>query len=113
MADENAANHRQRYYKLPDSWSASPAAWFGIVEAQFLIRGTETQRDKFALVTTVLPKASARRVAHILAAPGETCYDELKTALLAAHQLVHPGEERTRLFPCSSSAACHPLSASS
>ena len=128
MADENAANHRQRYYKLPDFWSASPAAWFGIVEAQFLIRGTEAQRDKFALVTAVLPETSARRVAHILAAPGEECYDDLKTALLAAHQLtsyqkaerlfsaealgerrpsellsemlelVHPGEERTRLF---------------
>ena len=128
MADENAANHRQRYYKLPDFWSASPAAWFGIVEAQFLIRGTEAQRDKFALVTAVLPETSARRVAHILAAPGEECYNDLKTALLAAHQLtsyqkaerlfsaealgerrpsellsemlelVHPGEERTRLF---------------
>ena len=127
MADENAANHRQRYYKLPDFWSASPVAWFGIVEAQFLIRGTEAQRDKFALVTAVLPETSARRVAHILAAPGEECYDDLKTALLAAHQLtsyqkaeclfsaealgerqpsellsemlelVHPGEERTRL----------------
>ena len=128
MADENAASHRQRYYKLPDFWSASPAAWFGIVEAQFLIRGTEAQRDKFALVTAVLPETSARRVAHILAAPGEECYDDLKTALLAAHQLtsyqkaerlfsaealgerrpsellsemlelVHPGEERTCLF---------------
>ena len=123
-----SANHRQRYYKLPDFWSASPAAWFGIVEAQFLIRGTEAQRDKFALVTAVLPETSARRVAHILAAPGEECYNDLKTALLAAHQLTsyqkaerlfsaealgehrpsellsemleleHPGEERTRLF---------------
>ena len=130
MADEDAAiaNHPPRFYKLPDFWSASPAAWFGVIEAQFQLRGTNAQRDKFALVTAVLPEASARRVAHILAAPTDTCYDELKTALLAAHQLtsfqkaerlfsaeplgerrpselltemlelVHPGEERTRLF---------------
>ena len=121
-----AAN--QRFYKLPDFWSASPAAWFGVVEAQFLLRGTEAQRDRFALVSAVLPEASARRVAHILAAPGDTCYTDLKAALLAAHQLtsfqkaehlfsaeplgercpsellsemlelVHPGEERTHLF---------------
>ena len=130
MADEDAviANHPPRFYKLPDFWSASPAAWFGVIEAQFQLRGTTAQRDKFALVTAVLPEASARHVAHILAAPTDTCYDELKTALLAAHQLtsfqkaerlfsaeqlgewppselltemlelVHPGEERTRLF---------------
>ena len=130
MADQDAAiaNHPLRFYKLPDFWSATPAVWFGAVEAQFRLRGTDTQRDKFALVTAVLPEASARRVAHILAAPGDTCYDELKTALLATHQLtsfqkaerlfsaeplgerrpselltemlelVHPGEGRTRLF---------------
>ena len=97
----------------------------------------------FALVTTVLPETSARLVAHILAAPGEECYDDLKTALLAAHQLtsyqkaerlfsaealgerrpsellsemlelVHPGEERTRLFSMLSSAVCPLRSASS
>ena len=129
MADQEAAPAaNQRFYKLPDFWSASPAAWFGVVEAQFLLRGTEAQRDRFALVSAVLPEASARRVAHILAAPGDTCYTDLKAALLAAHQLtsfqkaerlfsaeplgerrpsellsemlelVHPGKERTRLF---------------
>ena len=129
MADQEAAPAaNQRFYKLPDFWSASPAAWFGVVEAQFLLRGPEAQRDRFALVSAVLPEASARRVAHILAAPGDTCYTDLKAALLAAHQLtsvqkaerlfsaealgecrpsellsemlelVHPGEERTRLF---------------
>ena len=130
MADQDAAiaNHPTRLYKFPDFWSASPAAWFGVIEAQFQLRGTDAHCDKFALVTAVLPVASARRVAHILAAPTDTCYDELKTALLATHQLtsfqkaeqlfsaeplgkqrpselltemlelVHPGEERTRLF---------------
>ena len=129
MADQEAAPAaNQRFYKLPNFWSASPAALFGVVEAQFLLRRTEAQRDRFALGTAVLPEASARRVAHILAAPGDTCYTDLKAALLAAHQLtsfqkaerlfsadplgecrpsellsemlelVHPGKERTRLF---------------
>ena len=129
MADQEAAPAtNQRFYKLSDFWSASPAAWFGVVDAQFLLHGTEAQRDRLALVTAVLPVSSARRVAHILAAPGDTCYTDLKAALLAAYQLtffqkaellfyaeplgehrplellsemlelVHPGEERTRLF---------------
>ena len=59
MADQEAAlAANQRFYKLPDFWSASPAAWFGVVEAQFLLRGTEAQRDRFALVSAVLPEAS-------------------------------------------------------
>ena len=128
MADENRPTTARDTTSYLIFGVPPRAAWFGIVEAQFLIRGTEAQRDKFALVTAVLPETSARRVAHILAAPGEECYDDLKTALLAAHQLtsyqkaerlfsaealgerrpsellsemlelVHPGEERTRLF---------------
>ena len=117
-----------RFFKLPDLWTASPAAWFGVAEAQFLLRGTLSQQDRFALVVTILPEASARRVAHILAAPGDNSYNDLKAALLVAHQLtsyqkakklfsseplgdrrpsellsemlelVYPGEERSRLF---------------
>ena len=47
MADEDAAiaNHPPRFYKLPDFWSASPAAWFGVIEAQFQLRGTTAQRE--------------------------------------------------------------------
>ena len=83
MADQEAAPAaNQCFYKLPDFWSTSPAAWFGVVKAQFLPRGTEAQRDRFALVTAVLPESSARRVA-----PGDTCYTDLKAALLAVHQL--------------------------
>ena len=123
-----AAQPPTRFFKLPDFWTASPAAWFGVAEAQFLLRGTTQQRERFALVAAILPEASARRVAHILAAPGDNCYTDLRAALLVAHQLtafqkaeklfsseplgdrrpsellsemlelVHPGEERTRLF---------------
>lgn len=117
-----------RFFKLPDFWTASPAAWFGVAEAQFLLRNITAQRDKFSLVVAVLPEASARRVAHLLAAPGDDCFNDLRTALLAAHQLtsfqkaekllsseplgdrrpsellaemlelVTPGDERTNLF---------------
>ena len=38
-----------RFFKLPDFWTASPAAWLGVAEAQFLLRGTTSQRDRFAL----------------------------------------------------------------
>ena len=117
-----------RFFKLPDFWTGSPAAWFGVAEAQFALRGIVTQRDRFSLVAAVLPESSARRVTHLLAAPGDNCYTDLRVALLAAHQLtafqkaekllsseplgdrrpsellaemlelVQPGDERTNLF---------------
>ena len=43
-----------RFFKLPDFWTASPAAWFGVAEAQFLLRSTTQQRERFALVAAVL-----------------------------------------------------------
>ena len=82
-----AAQPPTRIFKLPDFWTASPAAWFGVAEAQFLLRGTTQQPERFALVGTVLPEASARRVAHILTGPGDNCYTDLRAALLVAHQL--------------------------
>lgn len=85
-AADNAASS-SRFFKLPDFWTGSAAAWFGVAEAQFNIRGVTSQRDKFALVSAVLPEASGRRVTHLLAAPGDNCYDDLRAALLAAHQL--------------------------
>ena len=119
---------RQRFFKLPDFWPSSPHAWFGIVEAQFRIREVDSQEDRFTLVASVLPEASARRVAHLLATPTADCYDQLKASLLSSHQLteiqkaellfnmddlgskrpmdllnemvelVKPGEEKTQLF---------------
>ena len=78
-----------------------------MVEMQFLICGTKAQHDKFALITTVLPEASATWVAHILAAPGEMCYNDLKTALLAAHQLTSYQKEE-RLFSTEALGECRP-----
>ena len=117
-----------KFFKLPDFWASSPAAWFGIVESHFRMRGVTSQLDRFSLVTAVLPEASARRVRHLLTTPGDDCYDVLRAALLTANQLtsyqkaellfsaeplgdrrpsellselmelVRPGEERSHLF---------------
>ena len=76
-----------RFFKLPGFWTASPAAWFGVAEAQFLLRNIANQPERLTLVTAVLPEASARCVAHLLANPGDNCYNDLKAALLAAYQL--------------------------
>ena len=46
------------FFKLPDFWTASPAARFGVVEAKFLLRGTTSQQDCFALVAAALPGSS-------------------------------------------------------
>ena len=86
-ADAGGAGHRQKYFKLPDFWPSSPHAWFGIVEAQFRIRGVNSEADRFTLVASVLPEASARRVAHLLTTPPEDSYTQLKASLLSSHQL--------------------------
>ena len=126
--DPAAAPTGSRSFKLPDFWTASPAAWFGIAETQFLLRNINSQQERFALVAAVLPEASTRRMAHLFTNPGDTSYTDMKAALLSAHQLtsfqkaerlfsseplgdrrpsellsellewVHPGDERSRLF---------------
>ena len=123
----NDASSR-RFFKLPDFWVSSPVAWFGVVESQFTMRGITSQADRFGLVTAVLPESSARKVSHLLADPSDTCYDDLRRALLSTHELtemqkmdnlfnmdplgghrpmdlltemlelVKPGEEKTQLF---------------
>jgi len=123
-----AAQGRGKFFKLPDFWPSSPAAWFGVVERQFLLRGVESGEDKFSLVVSSLPEASARRVTHLLSDPPADPYAALKAALLSTHQLtdiqkaerlfnmdnlgsrrpmdllaemmelVKPGEEKTQLF---------------
>jgi len=125
VADAPSSTH---FFKLPDFWPASPHAWFGVVEAQFATRNITRERDRFGLVTAVLPESSARKITHLLAAPPADCYTAIKAALLSALQLteiqrmellfnmdsignkrpmdllsemmelVKPGEERTQLF---------------
>jgi len=117
-----------KFFKLPEFWPSSPAAWFGVVERQFLLRSVESEDDKFSLVVSALSESSARRVTHLLSSPPATPYTALKAALLSTHQLtdiqkaeklfnmdnlgskrpmdllaemmelVKPGEEKTQLF---------------
>lgn len=133
MAEEQPAAGRDaaarsKYFKLPDFWPESTAAWFGVVERQFLLKGVEQEDDKFSLVVSALPESSARRITHLLSNPPASPYTALKAALLSAHQLtdiqkaerlfnmdglgsrrpmdllsemlelVKPGEEKTQLF---------------
>ena len=86
-----------KFFKLPDFWTACPAAWFGVVEAQFTLRNVTSQADRFGLVTAVLPEPTARRIAHLLAAPSATCYDDIRAALMVAHQLT-AFQKAERLF---------------
>jgi len=127
-AGEAAAGGAGKYFKLPDFWPSSIAAWFGVAEAQFDLRGVTSQRARFGLVASILPEASAKKVTHLLQSPSATCYDDLKKALLSSHllsevqrmdmlfnmdplgsrrpsdllsemlELVDPGEEKTKLF---------------
>ena len=83
----NADPDPQPCFKLPDFGTTSPTAWFGVTEAQFLLRDSETQRDCYSLVTTVLSGASACSVAQILACPGDNCYDDLRATRLVAQQI--------------------------
>ena len=117
-----------RYFKLGDFWPASPHAWFGIIESQFTLRNITSQQEKFGLVASVLPEASARKITHLLSSPPVDCYDAIRAAILSTHQvtemqrmellfnmdhlgskrpmdllsemleLVKPGEEKTQLF---------------
>jgi len=97
-----------RYFKLPDFWSGSPAAWFGVAEAQFDLRGITTQRMRFGLVTSVLPESSARKVGQLLTTPSVNCYDDLKAALLSTHQLTEI-QKSDRLFDMANLGARRPM----
>jgi len=104
-----AAGQQAKFFKLPDFWPASPAAWFGVVESQFTLRSVEREADRFALVAAVLPEVAARRVAHLLAAPpAERPYAALKAALLSTHQLTDI-QKAERLFNMDDLGARRPM----
>jgi len=108
-AAATAAGQQAKFFKLPDFWPASPAAWFGVVESQFRLRNVEQETDRFSLVAAVLPEVAARRVAHLLAAPpAATPYTALKAALLSTHQLTDI-QKAERLFNMDDLGARRPM----
>jgi len=62
-------------------------AWFGVAEAQFALRGVDSQCARFGLITAVIPERPAREVRHILVNLLADCHDKLKVALLSNQQL--------------------------
>ena len=95
-----------RFFKTHDFWTASPAACFGVAKVQFLLRGTMSQRDRFALIAAVLTEASACRAAHILTAPGDNCFNNLKAQV--THQLT-AFQKAEKLFSSEPMGDRHPL----
>jgi hypothetical protein len=74
--------------KLNEFWVDSPAAWFGMAEAQFHLRGITGELDRFCIVVAAMSREAARPVGHLIAQPDLfTPYSTLKAALLASHQL--------------------------
>jgi len=76
-----------KFFKLPDFWPSTSVAWFGVAESQFSLLGFTSQHDCFGLIAAILPEESARKVAHLLINPTDSCYDDLKKALLSHHVL--------------------------
>ena len=83
--------------KLPPFWSDKTALWFAQAEAQFALRNITEQRTKFNHVLAILDSRTAERAMDIIAAPGETAYDNLKARLTGAFSLSDP-EKADRLL---------------
>jgi hypothetical protein len=75
-------------FRLPEFWAETPANWFAMAEAQFLLRRVTSNIDKFCHVLMALPKTSYRMVTHLVTqTPAEDSYDQLKAALMSHHEL--------------------------
>ena len=83
--------------KLPPFWSDKTTLWFAQAEAQFALRNITEQRTKFNHVLAILDSRTAERAMDIIAAPGETAYNDLKARLTGAFSLSDP-EKADRLL---------------
>ena len=83
--------------KLPPFWNDKTTLWFAQAEAQFALRNITEQRTKFNHVLAILDSRTAERAMDIIAAPGETAYDDLKVRLTGAFSLSDP-EKADRLL---------------
>ena len=76
------------HVKLPPFWPTCPEAWFGLAEAQFGLRAVDDERLRYYLVLGVLPEATVRIVADLVAAiPPPDAYQQLKRRLISGHAL--------------------------
>ncbi len=74
--------------KLSPFWPQAPALWFAQAECAFTVKHIEAQFDRYCHVVSALPHESLRLVADLVESPPtETPYDDIKTRLVASHQL--------------------------
>ena len=70
-------------FKIPEFYTHSPEVWFSFVEQQFLLRGVEDDKTKFAYVVTNLHPDVSALVRDVIAPPPDTDrYEKIKARLL-------------------------------
>ena len=77
--------------RLPQFWTDAPNSWFSMAEAQFRLRGVNSNADKYCHLLAALPREAFRMVAHLVeqeqeaADADENLYAQLKAALVSSH----------------------------
>jgi hypothetical protein len=86
--EERQQHVTQPTVKLSPFWPQAPALWFAQAECSFTVKKIEAQFDRYCHVVAALPHESLRLVADLAESPPtETPYDDIKTRLVASHQL--------------------------
>jgi hypothetical protein len=86
--EERQQHATQPTVKLSPFWPQAPALWFAQAECAFTVKHIEAQFDRYCHVVSALPHESLRLVADLVESPPtETPYDDIKTRLVASHQL--------------------------
>jgi hypothetical protein len=86
--EERQQHVTQPTVKLSPFWPQAPALWFAQVQCSFTVKKIEAQFDRYCHVVAALPHESLRLVADLVESPPtETPYDDIKTRLVASHQL--------------------------
>lgn len=74
--------------KLPTFWTNQPEVWFAQAEAQFHLRGINTDATKYYYVVSALDQATASRLLDVLRTPPEeNKYQQLKQQLMRSFAL--------------------------
>jgi len=74
--------------KIPPFWLSNPAAWFGMLDSQFVLRNITDDRLKFYHARGAIPESVVKTVGDLLiGAPPADAYQQLQTRLLEAHTL--------------------------
>jgi hypothetical protein len=86
--EESQQHVPQQTVKLSPFWLQAPALWFTQAECSFTVKKIEAQYDRYCHMVAALPHESLRLVADLVESPPtEIPYDNIKTRLVASHQL--------------------------